>query len=216
MSGRAGLATRHMVTQRGPAGKVAASFNSSSSGIRRVPRFLSGRAKCRRSDRHGTEHPHERADVLLQNLLVDVLGRIAGAALAGIEWATRRTTEQLGLGVRLRGACTPASTSNKCSTTTPARRRCEDHPVALLRLTVLLVVSGFIERGRGSVSAARRHRAEAQAPRSPRRERPGPSGQGGAQSGRRVTPRPRSTMTVIASMLSISKSSRGRIPDLRR
>src|SRR5262249_17067151 len=43
-----------------------------------------------------------------------------------------------------------------------------------------------------------------------------PSGHGGAQSGRRDTPSPRSTMTAIASNWSISKSSRGRIPALRR
>jgi hypothetical protein len=88
-------------------------LNSSSSGIRWVPRFLSGRAKCRRSDRHGTEHPHECADVLLQNLLVEVLGRIAGAVIAGNEWPTRRTTEQLGLRLRLRGACTSVETHGR-------------------------------------------------------------------------------------------------------
>ena len=43
-----------------------------------------------------------------------------------------------------------------------------------------------------------------------------PSGHGGAQSGRIATPRPRSTITAMASIPSSSNSSFGRIPALRR
>jgi acylphosphatase len=90
-----------MVTQCGPGGKVAASFNSSSSGIRQISRILNGRIGRRRNDRRGAEHPNERAGVLLQNLAGDVLGRIAAAVIAGIEWAGLASTRSRGLARRM-------------------------------------------------------------------------------------------------------------------
>jgi hypothetical protein len=84
---------------------VGRARETSQSGLGCLFRFPSGRPGHRWNDRHGFEHPHERAGVLFQDLAVDVLDRIAGLVITGIVGATRRATEHIRLGLRLRPAC---------------------------------------------------------------------------------------------------------------
>ena len=53
-----------------------------------------------RRDSCGAKRPHERSGVLLQDLTVDVVNRVAGAVIAGIIRATSRAAKQLSLLLR--------------------------------------------------------------------------------------------------------------------
>src|SRR5205807_2196700 len=65
------------------------------------------------SRRRGVERTYKCAGVLLQNVTVDIFDCATGPMIAGIVRAASRTTEQAGLGLRLRPASARVKTYSR-------------------------------------------------------------------------------------------------------